>query len=262
MAAAVRPYYAAGGASTEYYDLVTDADRSLVGDIDIYAALAEHRTTVLELGAGTGRVAIGLAERGFAVTGLDLSAPMLTQAEAKRAALEPDVRDRLGFVRGDMTALALGRRFDAIFATYFTLAHLPITSWKRALAGMARHLAPGGIVALHLPIVARMADPPPPPTAPVFARAIGDGRTLRLYVAGKDHDPAAGRMVLLLDYVTLGADGAEIDRRRERLTFHMADPEPYAAAAGLRTAGMPIAVGASGFIHLFEAKGNGADDGT
>ena len=80
MPAAPKPYYAAGGASTRFYDLVTAADPALRDDIDAYARIAGARRTVLELGAGTGRVAIALAARGFHVTGLDLAPAMLAQA--------------------------------------------------------------------------------------------------------------------------------------------------------------------------------------
>lgn len=263
MPAAPKPYYAAGGASTRFYDLVTAADPALRDDIDAYARIAGARRTVLELGAGTGRVAIALAERGFHVTGLDLAPAMLAQAAAKQAALAEDIAARVQFVRGDMTALALGRRFDAIFATYFTLAHLPQARWKRALAGMARHLAPGGIVGLHLPIAERMAESPPPPDAPVFRHALDGGDALTLYVAGKSHDAGSARMDLMLDYAVTDAAGRERSRTRERLTYYAADPLEPAQAAGLESAGAAIAVGASGFIHLFRHKGeNGADDGT
>ena len=182
-AVAIKPYYAAGASSTTFYDLVTDADPSLAGDVDLYAQLAGEGRRVLELGTGTGRVAIGLAERGFAVVGLDLAPAMLAQAEAKRADLPADIAARLTFVRGDLTSLALDRRFDAIFAPYFTLAHVqPSSGWKRAFAGIARHLAPGGVVGLHLPIAEKMAATPPPPDRPVVRHSLDDGRALTIYV--------------------------------------------------------------------------------
>jgi SAM-dependent methyltransferase len=254
MPSPTKPYYAAGGASTRFYDLVTAADPSLGGDIDLYARIAGERRSVLELGAGTGRVAMALAERGFTVTGLDLSQAMLEQAEAKRAALPAEIAGRLRFVRGDMTALALGQRFDAIFATYFTLAHLPQARWKRALTGMARHLAPGGIIGLHLPIADRMADAPPPPDVPVFRQALPDGETLTLYVADKRFDAAGARMDLMLDYVVTDASGRERSRDRERLRYFAADPAEHARQAGLESDGAPVALGASGFIHLFRQR--------
>lgn len=254
-------YYAPGALSARFYDAVAAADPAIGGDIDCYAALAGTRRTILELGAGTGRVAIALAARGYDVTGLDLAPAMLAQAEAKRATLPPETAARLRFVRGDMTALALGRRYQAIFATYFTLAHLPPNRWKRVLAGVARHLVPGGIVGLHLPLAEMMAAAAPPADRPVFRRDIGESRTLTLFVAGKTMDAAAARMDLSLDYVVSVGDVPE-QRSRERLTYFAADPAPYALAAGLARAGAPVPLGTTGLIHLFEKAGNGADEGT
>jgi SAM-dependent methyltransferase len=50
-------------------------------DIDFYENLARiHDAPVLELGVGTGRLAVRLAAAGFRVVGLDSSAPMLERA--------------------------------------------------------------------------------------------------------------------------------------------------------------------------------------
>jgi ubiquinone/menaquinone biosynthesis C-methylase UbiE len=83
MAVPILPYYSGRGASAQHYDRLAEADRNIVGDIAVYAGLAEPPSRILELGAGTGRVAIDLAQRGHSVVGLDISAPMLAQAEAK-----------------------------------------------------------------------------------------------------------------------------------------------------------------------------------
>jgi len=55
--AQVSAYYADKGLSAAFYDLITAHDRSLDGDIDLYARLAPPGGAILELGAGTGRVA-------------------------------------------------------------------------------------------------------------------------------------------------------------------------------------------------------------
>ncbi|MES2496551.1 MAG: class I SAM-dependent methyltransferase [Pseudomonadota bacterium] len=252
---AVRPYYAADGASAEFYDLLTDADGSIRDDVDIYAGLVPAGAHILELGAGTGRVAIALAERGYRVTGIDVAAPMLAQADAKRLRLAPDVAERVRFVRGDLVSLALGRRFDAIIVTYFTLAHLqPASTWKKAFAGMARHLVPGGPLAIHLPVAEKMDRPAPDPSRPVFRRALDGDRLLTLYVAGQVMNRATGRFDLTLDYVTSTSTGIEIHRSRERLTYFHADPRPYAEKAGFELSGDPVPLGDKGMIHLFRRK--------
>src|SRR5690606_8801449 len=98
--------------SARFYDVVTDADTRLGGDVDIYAALAPDGGSVLELGAGTGRVTFALAERGRCVVGVDLSPAMLEKAAARLAQAPPEIAGRLAFRQGDMTALDLKRTFD------------------------------------------------------------------------------------------------------------------------------------------------------
>ena len=61
--APTRPYYAERGLSAAFYDTVTAADARLAGDLDIYADLAAAGGSILELGSGTGRLAIALAQR-------------------------------------------------------------------------------------------------------------------------------------------------------------------------------------------------------
>lgn len=252
MAVSVLPYYSGRGASARHYDLLTAVDRNIVGDLDIYAGLAPDGADILELGAGTGRVAIDLAQRGHRVVGLDISPAMLAQAEAKRATLDPALARRLRFVQGDMAALAVGGAFDVVLATYYALAHLPAgQAWRNTFKGVARHLKPGGIAAFHMPLADRMGAAPPPPDRPVSREALPDGEALVLFVAGQTFNAKLGRMDLLLDFVTVGADGKAKARSREKLTYYTADLTPYAAAEGLAQHHEPVSMGETGAIHLF-----------
>ena len=90
-----RPYYADKALSAAFYDTVTAADVRLLGDIDVYAALIGAGGSVLELGAGTGRIAFALAELGHPVTGVEIAPTMLSQALAKRTDLDLEVQRRL-----------------------------------------------------------------------------------------------------------------------------------------------------------------------
>ena len=95
---------------------------------------------VLEIGIGTGRIALPLAARVGAYTGADLSAPMLGQLVAKRGALP------VHLVRADATRLPFAAgRFDAVVAVH--VFHL-IPGWREVLAGAARALRPEGLL-LH-----------------------------------------------------------------------------------------------------------------
>jgi len=66
-------------------------------------------SSILDIGCGTGRHSVELARRGYAVTGLDLSAGMLAQASAAAKKASVDVR----WVRADATNFTLPDRYDA-----------------------------------------------------------------------------------------------------------------------------------------------------
>lgn len=251
--AAVRPYYAPGSLSAAFYDVVTAADARLAGDVEIYAGLAPAGGSVLELGTGSGRIAVALAGRGFQVTGIDLSRPMLEQAQARRAALPAEVAGRVELRLGDMTALDLKRGFDLVLCPYFTLAHVPVgAAWKNVFSTMAGHLAPGGLAAVHLPLLELMRQATPPdPEAVVLDEPLPGGRRLRLRVRARAFKASVGRLEQVIDYEELDAQGRSLRRSAERLTYYMADPAPFAAAGGLARDRPPIALGGVGEIHLF-----------
>ncbi|MDQ3147627.1 MAG: class I SAM-dependent methyltransferase [Actinomycetota bacterium] len=94
---------------------------------------------VLEVGVGTGRIALSLADRGLGLTGLDLSGPMLDRLAAN-AGGHPPVRP----VRADATRLPFpDDAFDAGVASH--VFHL-ITDWPVALGELARVVRPGGVL--------------------------------------------------------------------------------------------------------------------
>ena len=246
-----RAYYSDRAASAAFYDLVTAADRSLDGDVDLYASLAPSGS-VLELGSGTGRVAQALALKGLNVTGLELAQSMLGQAEAKRLALPPDVADRVRYVQGDMTTADLGDTFDAVICPFYALAHLPPAAWSSALSNTARHLKPGGLAAFHMPDATMMGRPAPPPETPVFRETLEGGAVLTLYVGGQV--VRDGRMDLSLDYSVRSAAGLETNRSRERLTLFCGDLDAPANLAGFTVDRPPINLGRTGQVHVYRLR--------
>jgi SAM-dependent methyltransferase len=249
-----RPYYSERGLSARYYDLVTSLDATLEGDVELYAGLAPPGGTFLELGCGTGRLAVALARRGFQVEGVDLAPAMLEQAQAKRAALAPGIAGRISLRQGDMAALNLDRRFDAVVCAFFGLAHLPAgAAWRNVFRVIARHLKPAGRCAVHLPLAELMARPGPADASlPVMRTPTGEaGRTLQLFVRERSFRPAIGRMDQVLDYVVTNAAGAVETRSFERQTFYAADPVPFAAEAGLVPDRAPIRLGDVGDVFVF-----------
>jgi SAM-dependent methyltransferase len=117
-------------------------------DLPLWRDLAgEAAGPVLELGCGTGRVALDLADAGFEVTGVDHE-PALLEALQRRAAerrLSVDVH------RADVRRLDLGRPFALILAPMQLVHLLGGGAGRAALLGRARaHLGAQGRLAVAL----------------------------------------------------------------------------------------------------------------
>jgi SAM-dependent methyltransferase len=124
------------------------------GDLDLYLALA-HRTggPILELGAGSGRLAVPLAEAGYDVTGLDLDPAMLARAKAAAEAAGPETAARLSWVEADMVDARLpsAATFRLAFVALNSLLVLGSRDAQRAtLRTLAAHLAPGGLAVVDV----------------------------------------------------------------------------------------------------------------
>lgn len=125
---------------TEFDDLAADYDATRGGEkrgeeyaVDIDAYLPQGEGPVLEIGVGTGVVALGLQRRGRTVVGVDLSFPM-----ARRA------RERLGPVVVHCDALAMGVRTASVaHATSVWVVH-SVADPVRLFEEAARVLRPGG----------------------------------------------------------------------------------------------------------------------
>jgi ubiquinone/menaquinone biosynthesis C-methylase UbiE len=117
---------------------------------------------VLELGCGTGRIAIPLAEAGVRITGLDISQKMLERAEQKRSTLEPNHRDLLRLVHGDMTSFDLHEQFPLVIIPFRPFQHLiSVEEQIRCLTCVRQHLAKGSRLVMDFfqTDAARMHDP-------------------------------------------------------------------------------------------------------
>lgn len=138
-------------AYSQYYDLLY-RDKNYAAEADYVHRLIERERpgsqSLLDLGCGTGRHDFLLAEHGYRVTGVDMSADMLKVANAERAkrlaaggAAPPD------FAQGDVRTLRLGARFDAVVSLFHVMSYQ--TSNDDLLAAfttLREHVAPGGVV--------------------------------------------------------------------------------------------------------------------
>jgi SAM-dependent methyltransferase len=114
--------------------------------VDFLAGLA-GTGRALELGVGTGRIALALARRGVAVHGIDLSQPMVDQLRAKPggAAIEVTI--------GDFSTTRVDGSFSLAYLVFNTIENL--TSQDAQVAcfeNVARHLEPGGRFVIEVAI--------------------------------------------------------------------------------------------------------------
>lgn len=119
------------------------------GELDFYLSLAREAPadgSTLELAAGTGRIAIRLAEAGIPVTALDSSAEMLAVGRAKAPG-----RPNPEWVAADMRNFDLGREFGLIIIPGHSFLNLLTADDQRAcLEGARRHLLTSGRLAVHV----------------------------------------------------------------------------------------------------------------
>lgn len=119
----------------EWYPGVEDAD-AVVG---LIRSLGDPPGRLLELGVGTGRLALPLAAAGWDVTGVDVSAPML----ARLAAADPT--GTVTTIVGDMVDDLPDDEFDVVLVAYNTLFNLTGEGdQQRCFAEVATRLRPGG----------------------------------------------------------------------------------------------------------------------
>jgi SAM-dependent methyltransferase len=136
---------------SRYYDL-ENAD--FTDDLDFWLGLAEeYGGPILELGCGTGRVLLPLAQRGYAVTGVDNAPEMLARLEAKlSAASAKHLPTPPTLLRASMSDFRAEGQFALALMPFNTFMHL-LTPEEQiaALANLRRYLRDGATLALDMP---------------------------------------------------------------------------------------------------------------
>lgn len=190
-----------------YYDLEHEG---LIFDITMYLGILEtgidrhelrtpgpdaRAKSALVLGVGTGRVAMGLADAGLTVWGIDNSPGMLAVAREKLS-IRPEVR----LIDADIRDFDLDRMFDLVIVPFDTFSLLDDANAQlKTLEGCRRHLAAGGRVVID--VVNPLTLPEVEQNGlmhPRFEAAVGGRRISARQRA--EVDPATQTMRLTIEY--------------------------------------------------------------
>lgn len=133
----------------QFYDLILER----LGRGDAYSEIVRFYSEqfgdpILEMGCGTGRQLLPLAERGYSVTGIDYSPAMLSVFEQKLSNAMPEVREKVQLMLGDMTNPPINQgNFRLILFTSSQFLHLNNDEQRLACLKNSRNLlAEDGIV--------------------------------------------------------------------------------------------------------------------
>jgi SAM-dependent methyltransferase len=201
------------------YDLLADLydlEYSHDYDLPLWLSLADRQgDPIVEWGAGTGRLAVPLAEAGFDVTAVELSGWMVERGREKSEVVE--------WVHGDMRSAELGRRYAlAICAFNSFLCLLSVDDALAFLRNAREHLEPGGMLGIEVSAFSpeELVDPPGGPGPQHdFTRELQDGRLDRFSVSR--YDVASQLLAMRLYYELYGASGALEERRAHDLTIRV-----------------------------------------
>ena len=132
-----------------YYDLLRakEGDRALPSP-KFFADLVPENGSVLEIGSGTGRITLELAERAGGVWCLDRSVTMRAVLLAKLAQ-RPHLWDRVTVLAGSALDFKLDRTFDLICMAG-VLEHVSKEDRPGLFRAISDHLAPGGVAAMDM----------------------------------------------------------------------------------------------------------------
>jgi ubiquinone/menaquinone biosynthesis C-methylase UbiE len=163
---AVRPlaWIAVGGIAFDRAVDFYDQTRALPAPVaeavtEILASELAGKGTALEIGVGTGRMALPLCAREIPLVGVDLSGPMLSRLRANAAGL------RIPVALGDATSLPFtDGSFGAVVASH--VLHL-IPDWRMAVEEALRVTRPGGALLVDVGSIHRGGEPPNPWREPV-----------------------------------------------------------------------------------------------
>ena len=130
------------------------ADASVVDPMVDFLIEQAGGGSALELGIGTGRIALPLAQRGVRVHGIDLSGAMVARLRAKPGA------DQIGVTVGDFATTSVDATFSLAYLVANTITNLTTQDEQVAcFENVSAHLEPGGrfVIEVFVPGLRRLS---------------------------------------------------------------------------------------------------------
>lgn len=203
-------------------------------DLGFWLHLARQQGgPVLELGCGTGRILVPLAQKGYGTYGLDRDAAMLAYL---RAHTPPEVGTSIRIWQAHMARFHLSKSFPLILLPCNTLSTLSVQERNATFTHVYRHLAPGGVFAASIPnprMLARMPASSGEELEEIIASPQGSGQ-VRISSAWR-----RTRSVFTLTWIyELQADTGRSERLETTVSHRLTSPYQYLKA--LASAGLTV----------------------
>jgi len=224
-----------------FYD-ITHA--GLTDDLPFVLQLAAAANgEILELGCGSGRLLLPLAQAGHRITGIDNSHAMLSRARARLAQEPETVQQRVTLIQADMASFVVENacaesrspehsrrgsrsgRFSLTIIPYNTFLHLNHNQAVATLKQIRRHLAQGGTLFIDLINPFAIADTPDNP-AFIFEGKFTDPATDEtiLQFAANRLDETAQTLHITWAYDVAKPDGRSTQRTIVESAYHYRFP--------------------------------------
>jgi SAM-dependent methyltransferase len=207
-------------------------------DVMFYRELARRLppdAPILDLGAGSGRLALPLARDGHPVVALDQSPAMLERLRQRIQRAPAAVASRIDPQMGDLRTFELGRRFGLTVAAFNVVEHLYTRVEVAAfLARVAEHLEPDGLLAfdVQLPDPRWLSRDPERRWARTRFTHPTTGKQI-VYSTNHDYDPVTQIALIRIYYEPVDGGPTRVVKLSQR-KFFPAELEALLATSGFR----------------------------